>query len=179
MGNWYDVEMRIEDKNIIKKIKDCIFINPDALGINKEKLEFDGEEFCHYIDLAYFFGMRDELVGEKDLTTEELNEVNELANWKHYNEFAPGYLFDDEYIQKGYAVLSLKQGGYYPRGLLVYISKLTPLKDVANAIKTIPLEWINEERNGVTQEMIDYVRPLIDESEIAIKSGNLFLKKEK
>ena len=30
-----------------------------------------------------------------------------------------------------------------------------------------------------TQEMIDYVRPLIDESEIAIKSGNLFLKKEK
>lgn len=129
MGNWYDVEMRIEDKNIIKKIKDCIFINPDALGINKEKLEFDGEEFCHYIDLAYFFGMRDELVGEKDLTTEELNEVNELANWKHYNEFAPGYLFDDEYIQKGYAVLSLKQGGYYPRGLLVYISKLTPLKE--------------------------------------------------
>ena len=57
--------------------------------------------------------------------------------------------------------------------------QLTPLKDVANAIKTIPLEWINEERNGVTQEMIDYVRPLIDESEIAIKSGNLFLKKEK
>ena len=57
--------------------------------------------------------------------------------------------------------------------------QLTPLKDVANAIKTIPLEWINEEKNGVTQEMVDYVRPLIDENEIAIKSGNLFLKKEK
>ena len=55
----------------------------------------------------------------------------------------------------------------------------TPLKDVAKAIKKIPLEWINQEGNGVNQQMIDYIRPLVDLDEIAIKSSNLFLKKEK
>lgn len=31
---------------------------------------------------------------------------------------------------------------------------------VANVEKTVPLEWINEEGNYVTQEMIDYLKPL-------------------
>ena len=54
--------------------------------------------------------------------------------------------------------------------------KLTPLKDVANAIKRVPSDFINEEGNGVTQKLIDYVLPFIDEDEIAIKSANIFLK---
>ena len=33
---------------------------------------------------------------------------------------------------------------------------------VANAEKTVPLEWINSEGNDVTQEMIDYLNPLIE-----------------
>ena len=40
-------------------------------------------------------------------------------------------------------------------------------------------DFINEQGNGVTQKLIDYVLPFIDEDEIAIKSANIFLKKEK
>ncbi len=32
---------------------------------------------------------------------------------------------------------------------------------IANRVKEVPLEWINEEGNDVTQEMIDYLLPLI------------------
>ena len=39
--------------------------------------------------------------------------------------------------------------------------KLLDLTDVANTEKKVPLEWINEAGNGMTQEYIDYVLPLI------------------
>ena len=38
---------------------------------------------------------------------------------------------------------------------------LLPLESVANYEKKIPHEWINEEGNGLKQEFIDYVLPLI------------------
>ncbi|MER2150840.1 MAG: 6-phosphofructokinase [Candidatus Limivicinus sp.] len=38
---------------------------------------------------------------------------------------------------------------------------LLPLASVANFEKKVPLEWINAEQNGVTQDLIDYVLPLI------------------
>ena len=38
---------------------------------------------------------------------------------------------------------------------------LLPLAEVANYEKKVPLEWINEEHNGLKQEFIDYVLPLI------------------
>ena len=40
-------------------------------------------------------------------------------------------------------------------------TKLLNLTDVANTEKKVPLEWINEEGNGVTQDFIDYALPLI------------------
>ena len=40
-------------------------------------------------------------------------------------------------------------------------TKLLPLTSVANYEKKIPLEWINDSHNGVKQELIDYVLPLI------------------
>ena len=40
-------------------------------------------------------------------------------------------------------------------------TKLLPLMEVANAEKKVPLEWINEEGNGVNQHFIDYALPLI------------------
>ena len=40
-------------------------------------------------------------------------------------------------------------------------TKLLPLTEVANYEKKIPLEWINDAHNGVKQELIDYVLPLI------------------
>ena len=39
--------------------------------------------------------------------------------------------------------------------------ELFDLRRVANAEKKIPLEWINDAHNGVKQELIDYVLPLI------------------
>ena len=39
--------------------------------------------------------------------------------------------------------------------------KLLPLDKVANFEKKIPLSWLNEERNGLKHEFIDYVLPLI------------------
>ena len=44
-----------------------------------------------------------------------------------------------------------------------YNCKLTllPLESVANYEKKVPQEWINDEGNGVTSELIDYVLPLI------------------
>ena len=38
---------------------------------------------------------------------------------------------------------------------------MLPLDTVANYEKKIPSEWINEEGNGLTEEFIDYVRPLV------------------
>ncbi|MBQ6403910.1 MAG: 6-phosphofructokinase [Oscillospiraceae bacterium] len=39
--------------------------------------------------------------------------------------------------------------------------ELLPLAEVANYEKKIPLDWINEEHNGLKHEFIDYVLPLI------------------
>lgn len=39
--------------------------------------------------------------------------------------------------------------------------KLLPLNEVANTEKTIPLDWINKEGNGLTEEFIKYALPLI------------------
>lgn len=40
-------------------------------------------------------------------------------------------------------------------------TKLFDLASVANYEKKVPLEWINQEGNGVTQDFIDYALPLI------------------
>ena len=46
-------------------------------------------------------------------------------------------------------------------GHYVCKTKLLPLTEVANFEKKIPIEWINDSHNGVKQELIDYVLPLI------------------
>ena len=48
-----------------------------------------------------------------------------------------------------------REGGYTCE------TTLEPLDIVANFEKKVPREWINEAGNGVTQEFIDYVLPLI------------------
>ena len=40
-------------------------------------------------------------------------------------------------------------------------TELLPLAKVANFEKKVPLEWINETKNGVTKEFVDYALPLI------------------
>lgn len=39
--------------------------------------------------------------------------------------------------------------------------KSADVADIANEAKSVPVEWINEAGNDVTDEMIDYLRPLI------------------
>ena len=51
-------------------------------------------------------------------------------------------------------------------------TKLFNLSDVANFEKKVPLEWINEAGNGVTQEFLDYALPLIQgENRRALENG--------
>lgn len=47
-----------------------------------------------------------------------------------------------------------------------------PVSEVANKEKKIPLEWINEAGNDVKQELIDYLKPLIEgEVKVEYKEG--------
>ena len=51
-------------------------------------------------------------------------------------------------------------------------TKLFNLSEVANFEKKVPLSWINESGNGVTQEFIDYALPLIQgENHRALENG--------
>lgn len=46
------------------------------------------------------------------------------------------------------------------------------IKNIANEAKSVPREWINDAGNDVTQEMIDYLTPLIQgEPDITYKNG--------
>ena len=46
------------------------------------------------------------------------------------------------------------------------------IRSIANEAKSVPREWINDAGNNVTQEMIDYLTPLIQgESQVAYSNG--------
>ena len=49
----------------------------------------------------------------------------------------------------------------YVNGEYTCKCKLVPLSSVANYEKKVPLQWINDEKNGLKHEFIDYVLPLI------------------
>ena len=49
----------------------------------------------------------------------------------------------------------------YNGGKYICKTSMVPLAGIANSEKTVPLEWINAERNFVTQDFIDYALPLI------------------
>ena len=51
--------------------------------------------------------------------------------------------------------------------------KLFDLSLVANTEKKVPLEWINAEGNGVTQDFIDYCLPLIQGETDMVKEDGL------
>ncbi|MFI3115866.1 MAG: 6-phosphofructokinase, partial [Clostridia bacterium] len=53
-----------------------------------------------------------------------------------------------------------------------YKIKLLPLNEVANTEKTVPLDWINKDGNGITKDFIDYALPLIQgETELPKENG--------
>ena len=76
----------------------------------------------------------------------------------------------DEAYQLGEAAVLLAKEGVSGRMVIIerkdtmeyqvgYSS--IPVSEVANGIKKVPRSWINERGNDVTQEMIDYLSPLI------------------
>ena len=52
-------------------------------------------------------------------------------------------------------------------------TELLPLEKCANFEKKVPLEWINESGNGVTQDFIDYALPLIQGETKMVKENGL------
>ena len=52
-------------------------------------------------------------------------------------------------------------------------TKLFNLSEVANFEKKVPLEWINQDGNGVTQAFIDYALPLIQGENHQAKENGL------
>jgi 6-phosphofructokinase 1 len=47
----------------------------------------------------------------------------------------------------------------------------TSLLSVADKVKVVPREWINEAGNGITQEFVDYVAPLIEGEEVSLDAS--------
>ena len=46
------------------------------------------------------------------------------------------------------------------------------IKNIANEARSVPTEWINAAGNDVTQELIDYLTPLIQgESNVTYENG--------
>jgi len=63
----------------------------------------------------------------------------------------------------------LKRISSYP---YQFVIETTSVENVANHEKTVPLEWLNEKRNHVTQQMLDYLTPLIQgECQAPYKNG--------
>ena len=60
----------------------------------------------------------------------------------------------------------------YENGKYVCNIKLFDLSIVANTEKKVPLEWLNETKDGLTQDFIDYALPLIQgETKLTKENG--------
>ena len=46
-------------------------------------------------------------------------------------------------------------------GAIRFVTELVPLEIAANIEKKLPLEWLNDQQNGLLQPFLDYVSPLI------------------
>ncbi len=53
----------------------------------------------------------------------------------------------------------------------LYTIKFVDVKDVANKIKSVPIDWISSDKNDVTGEMVNYLLPLVD-GEIILQYSN-------
>jgi 6-phosphofructokinase 1 len=66
-------------------------------------------------------------------------------------------------------MVSITREGNNPYKMGIGIVKA---REIANHTKELPREWINPEGNHVTQELIDYIAPLIiGEPDIKLENG--------
>jgi len=95
-----------------------------------------------------------------------------LASRTDYEE---AFMAGKAAVENAVAGLTDKMVGFEctrENGKYICQTKLFDLKDVANTEKKLPLEWINEDRNGVNQGFIDYCLPLIQgETEMVKENG--------
>ena len=53
-----------------------------------------------------------------------------------------------------------------------YTIEYSPVKDIANKAKPVPVEWINDAHNDVTEEFKNYIKPLVEgEVDVFYKDG--------
>lgn len=66
-------------------------------------------------------------------------------------------------------MLTMRRTSQHPYCVTTHFS---PVDDIANQAKSIPREWINEAGNDITQELVDYMLPLIQgEPDLKYKDG--------
>ena len=76
----------------------------------------------------------------------------------------------DESFAQGKKAVALSEEGQ--TGCMVVLKRISnapyqveysyaQIKDIANEAKSVPVEWINREENDITEEFIEYLRPLI------------------
>mgnify|MGYP004458739611 FL=1 len=66
-------------------------------------------------------------------------------------------------------MLTMHRTSQHPYCVTTHFS---PVDDIANQAKSIPREWINEAGNDITQELVDYMLPLIQgEPDLKYKDG--------
>ena len=87
---------------------------------------------------------------------------------------------DESFAQGKKAVELAKEG---QSGCMVVLNRVSnepyeveysyaQIKDIANEAKSVPMEWINEAGNGITDELVTYLRPLIQgEVELIYEDG--------
>lgn len=87
---------------------------------------------------------------------------------------------EESFAEGAYAVKSANVGASSSMVILKRTSSnpykvelsLADINGIANLAKEVPQEWINETQNGVTEEMIEYLTPLIQgEPELIFKNG--------
>ena len=98
------------------------------------------------------------------------------AHLASLTDIEESYMSGKAAVENAVAGITDKMVGFersYEDGKYVCKTKLLNLTDVANTEKKVPLEWINEAGNGVTQGFIDYCLPLIQGETGMVKEDGL------
>ena len=98
------------------------------------------------------------------------------AHLASLTDIEESYMSGKAAVENAVAGITDKMVGFersYEDGKYVCKTKLLNLTDVANTEKKVPLEWINEEGNGVNQGFIDYCLPLIQGETGMVKEDGL------
>ena len=177
----YLPEITFDVEKFIAKVKDLLTKKSSVVVAVSEGIKVEGGRYvCELstgIDYVDAFGHK-QLSGTATYLANRLS--GELGCKARAVEFstlqrAASHLISRVDINEAYAAggAAIKAADEGDTGDMVILDRVsddpyqctTGLRDVhkvSNVEKTVPREWINEEGDYVTQEFIDYVKPLID-----------------